>query len=334
MRGAREVSRLHPRRGLTVMEVLVAVTLIILLLGSLLTFFWQTMETRDIIRADLQQLQLARQILGNFQRELSSTPGLEEFGFNIEQPIIDDEQLLDDEAIAFVEEEDPVEGEEGEEGDLAGQLGDLLGGGEAGVAQAEPLPLLIGTRRSITYITTQMPDEARYDFFDEAADVPPGRHDFTQVSYRLWIDPEETDEEGEPIVGGLIRTEKRTLNQFLIDLEEPLQVRNDLWAPEIGYLEFRYFDGAEWTTTWNVTQGNSLPQLIQVTIGFDTITNDELEDRDLDQYPLEQYPFGDEDFRPQRYTVIIRLPAADRFFSSRMQRLGQEMSDQLGLEGL
>jgi hypothetical protein len=130
-----------------------------------------------------------------------------------------------------------------------------------------------------------------------------------------------------------MRTEKKTLNQFLVEFDDPLDVRNDLWSPELGYLEFRYFDGVEWDTVWDVTKGNSLPQLIQVTVGFESCTDDELEDRDLDEYPLIDYPYGDDREHTDRYSIIVRIPAADKFFSSRVNKqLGKGLADQLGFE--
>lgn len=192
---------------------------------------------------------------------------------------------------------------------------------------------LSGDRRSLTFLTAVLPGAGQYSFPDPLAEPPPAQHDLTLVSYRLWIDPEETTEQGEPIVGGLLRAEKKTLNQFLVDEQDRFDVRTDLWCPEIGYLEFRYFDGVEWDTEWRITQGNSLPQLIQVTVGFNSITRDELEDRDLDEYPLEDYPLGDDREHPDRYSTVVRIAAADQFFGSRIQRIGQKAAEIFGVQG-
>ncbi|MBN2447664.1 MAG: hypothetical protein JXO22_13100, partial [Phycisphaerae bacterium] len=161
------------------------------------------------------------------------------------------------------------------------------------------------------------------------------QHDLVQLHYRLWVDPEETTEDGNPMVGGILRQVKRTLNQVIVDEENPEQLRTDNWAPELGYLEFRYFDGVEWTTTWDVTAGNSLPQMIQITVGYENITTAEWEDDDLEVYPIEDYPFGPDKEDIDRYSVLVRMPTADRFFGSRLQRLGQQMGtdEVMGVEG-
>lgn len=213
------------------------------------------------------------------------------------------------------------------------ELRGVLGAEQIGFPSTQGEQRLAGTRRSITFLSSLLPDKDSFYIPSANDEPPPGRHDLQLLSYSLWIDPENKTEEGEPIVGGLMRTQKRTLNQYVVDEEDPLDVRNDLWAPEIGYLEFRFFDGVEWDTTWDITDGNSLPQLIQITIGFTSITDDELNDVDLQTYPVTEYPFGDPMPREDRFSTIIRLPAADRFFSSRVSRVGKQMTESMGVEG-
>jgi hypothetical protein len=292
------------RSALTLLEVIISLGLIAALLAAMLAFLWQVVDVRDAAAEAADRMQIARQVLSKIEAELRGCVGYEEFGFPIEQPLVEEELL--DEAAEFE---------------------------RAPVAEGT-VPLLIGDRRNITFLTTALPAEHQYEFLSEADEPPPAQHDLRQVSYWLWVDPEEVDDDGEPIIGGIIRTEKKTLNQFLVELDDPLDVRNDLWSHELGYLEFRYFDGVEWDTTWEVTQGNSLPQLIQVTVGFEPCTIDEFENRDLDDYPLEEYPYGDDQEHPDRYSVIVRIPAADKFFGSRVQKVGQEITETLGVEGL
>lgn len=190
---------------------------------------------------------------------------------------------------------------------------------------------LVGDRRRITFLTTALPAKHQFEFFEEFDTLPPAQHDLVEVGYWLQVDDEETTEDGDPIVSGILRTAKITLNQFLIDETDPLDLRTDLWSPELLYLEFRYFDGVEWTTTWDVTAGNSLPQLIQITVGFKPLTMYEYEDQDLDEYPIDEYPLGDDQYHADRYTTLVRIPAADKFFASRLQRVGRQLTEQLGV---
>lgn len=296
----------HRRRALTLLEVIISVALIAMLMGAMVTFFWQVVEVRDTAAEAADRMQVARQVLARIEAELRSCIGAETIGFPIEQPLVEEEFLEDEEDIIRTEEEVVVE----EEGELTAELADLF----AGAAATDPnapltgnVPLLIGNRRNITFLTARLPAEHQYEFISVDEMPPPAQHDLTQASYWLWVDPEETDEDGEPIIGGIMRTEKKTLNQFLVEFDDPLDVRNDLWSPELGYLEFRYFDGVEWDTVWDVTKGNSLPQLIQVTVGFEPCTNDELDNRDLDEYPLIDYPYGDDKVHSDRYSIIVHF---------------------------
>ena len=213
---------------------------------------------------------------------------------------------------------------------IAMELRGTLGAEQIGFPVTQRLN---GERRKLTFLTTALPTEDQYRIYRQSEETPPGHHDLREITYELWVDSEKTDEAGNPLVGGIVRTEKQTLNQFIVEEDKPEQLRMDLWSHELGYLEFRYYDGVQWDTVWNITEGNSLPQLVMVTVGFKAATQYELEDSDLKDYPLDEYPFGDEQWHPDRYSVIVRLPAADKFFSSRFQRLGKQMTDQFGVEG-
>lgn len=276
---AARAARKRRARALTLFEVIIAISLIVMLMSAMVTFFWQTIEVRDTTSASAERTQLARQVLNRIAAELRGCLGSMELGFPVEQRFA-------------------------------------------------------GDRRGVTFLTTALPDEHQYQFFGEFDTLPPAQHDLRLLRYSLWVDPENKTDEGEPIVGGVIRTERRTLNQFRIDEEDPLTERNELFSYELGYLEFRYFDGVEWDTKWTVTSGNSLPQLVQVTVGFKPVTTEELEDTDLQSYPLTEYPFGDDLPHPDRYSMIVRMPAADRFFQSRFENMKTDMLETLGVGGL
>lgn len=274
--GARPRRRGRP--GLTLFEVIISISLIVMLTAAMLTFFWQTVEVRDLAAGSSERTQLARQVLSRLASELRGCVGSAEVNFPLEQRFA-------------------------------------------------------GDRRSITFLTTALPDESQYRFYGEFDDLPPGQHDLRLLRYALWVDPDNKTDDGEPIVGGILRTERRTLNQFRIDEEDPLTEKTELFSYELGYIEFRYFDGVQWDTKWTVTGGNSLPQLVQITVGFLPISAEEYEDRDLESYPIAQYPFGDDRPHPDRYSTIVRLPAASRLFESRFEKLRSDLLDASGVGG-
>ncbi len=263
-------------RSLTLLEVIISIALIALLLGALLTFFWQTLATRDQARRAADRTQLVQQVLTRISAELSGCIGVDKINFPIKQ--------------------------------------------------------FVGERRKITFVTTPLPPADSYNLITEAQLQPNLQDDRREVTYELWIDPEETTEDGQPLVGGILRTERQAINPYIPEAEVPedqdlIYLRHDLWSHELGYLEFRYFDGVEWTTTWTVTEGNPLPQAVQVTVGFDSLTREELEDQDLHTYPLDRYPLGPDVPNYDHYATVVRLPAADQTFASRLHRLNDETKE-------
>lgn len=265
-------------RGLTLLEVVISIALIALLLGSLLTFFWETLLVRDHVALALDRTQIVRQVLERMSAELRAT--------------------LPYETVHF------------------------------------PVARFNGDRRRVTFLTTPLPhaNTNTYAYSGTGQEVPWPQHDLYEVTYELWVDPEDTTDEGEPLVGGILRTQRQAIQPMIPEDEVPEgedvpYVRRDLWCHELGYLEFRYFDGVEWTTRWEVAEGNPLPQMMQITVGFDSLTRSELDDQDLSTYPIERYPLGPDVPNPDRYSMIVRFPAADPMFTSRVQRLANDIDE-------
>jgi hypothetical protein len=108
----------------------------------------------------------------------------------------------------------------------------------------------------------------------------------------------------------------------------------ELYAPEIKFLRFCYYDGYKWWDTWQV-QGteNPLPQLVMVTVGFEGhapcgeglgITwNEEFCDC-MNNDPEDCKPLA----RDQLVTMI-RVIQADQFFRSRVTRETQALVEEL-----
>ncbi len=264
--------RRHVVHGLTLFEVIIAIALMGMLVGALMTFFWQTLAVRDAAALAADRTHIVHQVLQRMADEMQACAGVEKINF--------------------------------------------------------PVRHFVGERRRITFVTSPLPPPHSYAFFRESEDRPLPGHDLREITYELWIDPHDTTEDNEPLVGGILRTERRALEPYETEEDVPededlLYVRRDLWSHELGYLEFRYFDGVEWSTQWQVTEGNPLPHLVQITVGFDSLTRDELDDQDLEQYPLDRdhYPLGPDVPEPNRYRKIVRLRAADQMFATRLSHL-------------
>ncbi len=196
----------------------------------------------------------------------------------------------------------------------------------------EGFTVFTGDRRSVTFISSPLPSEDTFRIVRAGEPVEMMKSDLREVTYRLWIDPDKKTDEGEPIVGGIVRSERPLMSpavniEQLPEEEAERYVRHDLWSYEIGYLEFRYFDGAEWSTTWQVSQGNPLPHLVQITVGFDSIKQDEVDDLDLNEFPLDQYPLGPGKPIANRYSTVVRLAGADETFAARLYKLSDQVEE-------
>jgi hypothetical protein len=123
---------------------------------------------------------------------------------------------------------------------------------------------------------------------------------------------------------GLVRREIKTLNQAIIREDQSESVELDLVAPEMKYLRFRYFDGVEWLDRWTVGEqgglGNSLPQAVEITVGYDPIPPEIEEDEELDLENEDLLPAPPEPYSQSTSTIVVRLPQADVFFGSRLMR--------------
>ena len=267
------------RRALTLFEVLIAISLIAMLLGALLSFFWQTLQARETAAYLGDRTQIAQQVLERMAAELRASVALDQSGFSVQQ--------------------------------------------------------FSGTRRKVTFLAAPLPPDSGDTQYGTVGVGPLPLGDLREISYELWIDPDQTTESGDPVIGGILRTERRPIEPAVSeeDVSEDAALeylRRDLWSHELGYLEFRYFDGVEWSTTWEVKSGNAVPHLVQVTVGFDSLTKFELEDQDLEEEratseldrigPPVKTGFG-------RYSTIVRLPAADVMFAARLNKLGDQAEE-------
>lgn len=137
-----------------------------------------------------------------------------------------------------------------------------------------------GTEEEITFVRLRMPDMgAAYAEINVMSEDPrPGQQDMVRVTYKLqWDDTgENMDEDGTPVCYGMLRSQQTPIDPnpgYVLSAEEMAKYEEDggfslsddeqdenrappvaaeLIAPEIKYLKFEYFDGAEWYDRWQV----------------------------------------------------------------------------------
>jgi hypothetical protein len=190
-----------------------------------------------------------------------------------------------------------------------------------------------GYRQQITLQSVVLPDKEV--FYPRAIeDRPlPGQCDIREVRYYLGVDPEnlvdypdpESPDGGTtqaPETLGIVRRELKTFRQTGPQTGQREVFDVDLISDKARYLRFRYFDGVEWTDVWQPQGGggfgSSLPQAVEITVGFDPVPPEDPNQIDIDK--TDQEASLPEPYNPDRYTLVVRLNQADAFFGSRLMR--------------
>ncbi len=198
-------------------------------------------------------------------------------------------------------------------------------------------PGVHGDDRVITIQTAAMVDKDRF-LRQSIRDEPlPAQCDIRQVQYYLAYDEDESyvypDGTDAWVPLGLVRREMKTLYQApqLLREGQLAEVDLDLISPEMKYVRFLYFDGVDWVDKWDIAEdvagqmGNSLPQAVEITVGYGELPPKEEEDMDFDEDD-ELIPAVPEAYDPRKYTVVVRLWQADAFLGSRLMRAQRRSS--------
>jgi hypothetical protein len=187
-----------------------------------------------------------------------------------------------------------------------------------------------GRAWQITLQTVVLPEREVYRRRSIREDPLPAQCDIRQVQYYLAYDDEQSHDYPDGSIGprplGLVRAEVKTPFQTGLAEAREENINVDLLAPEVKYLRFRYFDGVDWLDRWDFSKGlgsgglgNSLPQAVEVTVGYAEMPPPPEED-EIDFDDSELQPAPPEPYSPQTYTLVVHLPQADAFFGSRLMR--------------
>jgi hypothetical protein len=144
----------------------------------------------------------------------------------------------------------------------------------------------------------------------------------------------ETDEDG------LLTIDEAALDELFgggdPDEDNTLETEvnwQELYSQEIRYLRFCYYDGLTWWDDWHVTGENPLPQLVLAAIGFEPHPPcgeefGEGEDNVEFCECLNRDPPDCRPLPPDQLSTTIRLVHADPLFRSRVSREGQNLAEQ------
>jgi type II secretory pathway pseudopilin PulG len=232
-----------------------------------------------------------------------------------------------------------------------------------------------GEQNKITIVKVGLTEHYAFDEYDSLKDkLPPAQLDLRRITYELLWDEDKKDDQGVRLCHGMWRTEQRTFDpnpSFVVAQNETPgaessanpqlvgpQPEGELYAPEVKFLEFAYFDGAQWRDRWQGGQGGgtaggtgstatggtsaasgglgpmdsgaALPQAVRITIGKVRVDPDN-QMFDLTKWnDLEAHP-EQKEYHPDRFTVVVPLLEADRtLMSSRKYGVADSMARQEG----
>lgn len=223
---------------------------------------------------------------------------------------------------------------------------------------------ILGDSEEIRLSSYRVPTRRLLPLREIRSRPPPIEFDLSILEYRILRHPDIEHEEGWDLPLGLSRREFRVPRRLPrlpdeLQLGEPRLATDDaeesdteaegdpsvepqvdwdrIYAPEIRYLRFCYFDGEKWWDSWQVTGESPLPQLVQVTIGFEgraaldeRAVDDELNEEFCtcqNEDPVDCQPLGRD-----QYSIVVRVPQADPLFRSHISREAQSIVENLGEE--
>lgn len=192
-------------------------------------------------------------------------------------------------------------------------------------------PGIQGMRQQLTLQTVTIPDKAVFQQRSVRERPLPAECDVREVRYYLGLDPDqivdypdpgsESGVKQGPKTLGVVRRQLKTFRQTALQNGQVEDYDVELLSNELQYLRFRYFDGVDWTDIWQPQgggMGNSLPQAVEVTVGFKPIAPEDPSEIDFDT--TDRQVSQPEPYDPDRYSLVVRLNQADTFFGSRMMR--------------
>lgn len=313
-------------RGVTLVEVMLSMSLLVVLTSMTYWFYGEVLETRSEGAVEAQRLRLTRVLFDKMGTELRQ---------------------------ATIHAEPNVAGIRGI-GDRIWISTTRTPNGRRVIQpvtdQLRPDPPGEYDRAKVEYKIARHPDIVHDDGWMRALGL-------ARVEHRLpRPDSLQTGQAREEIIQGGGRADDLALAQDpsqeqeeVLGVEEEGNVRGvqagfdeiqweELYSDQIKYMRFCYYDGNSWWDDWQVTGENPLPQLVMITLGF--VEHPSLEEsRGRDEINeefcecLNRDPPDCEPLAPDQYSTVVRIMQADPLFRSRVTRESQAIADQLSSGG-
>lgn len=292
-------------RAVTLLEVVLAMGILVFLSSMTYWFYGAALGTRERDMQASQRLQLVRVILGRMADEIRQTSRLS----------------------------------------ADGQVG------------------LRGEAERLWLATLRVPGKDTAWFYEYGDFAAPAEYDLVKLEYRIARHPDLLHEDGYPEAIGLARVELRTprpenpaadtgdgdslVDDFLVTDEsggprigtaEEINW-DELYSKDVKFLRFCYFDGYRWWDDWDITGENPLPQMVMITMGLEQRPPFDAEfgvrDQEAEEFCtcMNRDPVDCLPLEADQFSVTVRLPQADVFFRSRVNREMKSVLEELGTGG-
>lgn len=271
MIGKRTTRAVAPPGGFTLLEVVLALGLTVVLMAAIygaLNIYWRFSSAG---REQMERAQLARTLLAKIAADIRSVVYTEP------PPAVDTPPDDPTNANSTTEENTQVQ-----------QMSDNALRTSTGI---------VGTANSLSIDLTRASKELMIQLVPSATDQ----------RAVTWFVGTPTGTLGGPAltsaVAGLARQDGERLiisSAAATGSQNLLAAQTAVLAPEVKYLQFRYFDGLIWQIAWDSTVTGSLPQAIEITIGLSP--------------PRETMPGSFGLNAPEEvYRLVVAVPLADRY---------------------
>jgi len=311
------------------MLALALTSLVIVIIGLAIDFH---LRTFDIKRANVEEPIVARAVLRLVAADLRNAVLYEPIDLSGVQDMASDTDLGSlDLGSGSEDESGGAGGSDGAE--LSGDSLDFLGTEDfdldldeldsasttdiAGTLEPTSVPGLFGNQYELQVDVSRLPRVDQYEAAlaaTAAGEMPDIVSDVKTVAYFL-----RTDETTQVNVGladamtgtgsGLVR---RSMDRAITSYSassgnlDPSAGGGSLLAPEVNYLEFRYFDGLEWQVEWDSEEMGGLPVAVEITIGIDPTGGEDPQTLDV----TEINDLAMEDMNEYMYRLVVHLPVA------------------------
>lgn len=274
------------RSGFTLVEVLLALSLVLVIMGVLSAATQMYLMNIEVERDELTRSRAARAVLQVMAFDLRAAVQFKE----IDEGALD--QALESAAASLGEEEDEE------------------------AAESEPTeyvveqPGLAGGPNSISFDISRLP---RRDQFAPVLDARTGRvvsipSEILNVNYMVGqVDESQEGRGPDPEAGpriGLLRMEYDRAAKRFADQGGGSMPGFEMMAEEVKSLTFRYYDGQQWYSDWDSNEQRTLPVAVEIVLQVDPRSA---------EFRQQQQRVGDFEaaFALQTYRTVVHLPIAE-----------------------